>query len=202
MRIGLAGCGRMGLPMARAMCAGRAGRHRLRRPAGGRVRRFRRAHGRRPRAFAATRQAIVTVVRDIAQTEDLLFRRQAICRHAGLALAGRLVDALAPLRRRARHPVARWRRAGRCADVGRRGRRRRRGCPSCWAARRGELDALAAGLPSHGDAAPPHGRRGAGMTAKVLNNFVSAPVPSPARAGAGLGGRFRARPAAPAGADA
>jgi len=73
MRVGVAGCGRMGLPMARAMArAGFDVRGFDVRP----VSEFGDFAARMepdPAAFAAHAEVLFTVVRDTAQTDDLLF---------------------------------------------------------------------------------------------------------------------------------
>ena len=81
-KIGVAGCGRMGLGMARAMSLNGFD------VTGFDVRPadvfgdFREQMIRDPVRFASDREVILSVVRDIDQTEDLLFRQQAILRHA------------------------------------------------------------------------------------------------------------------------
>ncbi|MEM9139187.1 MAG: NAD(P)-binding domain-containing protein, partial [Pseudomonadota bacterium] len=82
LKIGVAGCGRMGLGMARAMV--RAGLDVTGfdvRPAA----EFGEFSGHMvadPAVFAADREVIISVVRDVRQTEDLLFDVQAVLRHA------------------------------------------------------------------------------------------------------------------------
>jgi len=83
MKIGVAGCGRMGLGMARAMA--RAGLHVTGfdiRP----VAEFGELSDRMAPdagAFAADRQVILSVVRDVAQTEALLFDEQQLYHFTG-----------------------------------------------------------------------------------------------------------------------
>ena len=82
MKIGVAGCGRMGLGMARAMQ--RAGfdvvGFDVRPPAD--FGDFSASMIADPAHFAADRDVILSVVRDIEQTEDLLLRKQAILQNA------------------------------------------------------------------------------------------------------------------------
>ena len=81
MKVGVAGCGRMGLPMARAL--GRQGIPTL----GFDIRTDDAFPGVEmefdPVAFAAASDVIFTVVRTEDQTEDLLFRDQGILAHVG-----------------------------------------------------------------------------------------------------------------------
>lgn len=128
-----------------------------------------------PAAFAADREAILTVVRDIDQTEDLLFRRQAILSHAGAlrwlvvcsTLSPRYVTALLP-----RLPAglalvdAPMSGAQVAAEEAR--------LSFMLGGADAELDALEPAFRAMGTRLHRMGPTGAGMTAKVLNNFVAA----------------------------
>ena len=175
MKIGLAGCGRMGLPMARGLA--RAGLDvtgfDIRPPA--EFGDFAPRMVVEPAAFAADREAIITVVRDIDQTEDLLFRRQAILSHArrlrwlviSSTLSPRYLADIAP-----RLPAG-----ATLVDAPMSGAQ--------VAAEEARLSFMLGGAGSDLDALEPvframgkrlhrMGPTGAGMTAKVLNNFVAA----------------------------
>jgi len=175
MRIGVAGCGRMGLGMARAMA--RAGLDVTGfdvRPA----REFGDFAGRMiagPAAFAADREVILTVVRDVDQTEDLLFRRQAVLSHARAlgwlvvcsTLSPRYVDGL-----RARLPEgvalvdAPMSGAQIAADEAR--------LSFMLGGAEHDLDRLTPMFRTMGPKLHRMGGPGMGMRAKVLNNFVAA----------------------------
>ena len=128
-----------------------------------------------PAAFSADREAIITVVRDVDQTEDLLFRRQAVLAHArrlrwlvvSSTLSPRYLAELGP---RLPAGVA-------LVDAPMSGAQ--------VAAEEARLSFMLGGAPADLDALEPlframgtrlhrMGPTGAGMTAKVLNNFVAA----------------------------
>ncbi len=175
MKIGVAGCGRMGLPMARAML--RAGLEVTGfdiRP----ISEFGEFAGHMvadPAAFAADREMIFTVVRDIGETEDLLFRRQAIlCRAPRLrwlvvssTLSPRYILELAP---RLPAGVALVDAPMSGAQVAAEEAR----LSFMLGGADGDLDALEPVLRTMGTRLHRMGQTGAGMTAKVLNNFVAA----------------------------
>jgi 3-hydroxyisobutyrate dehydrogenase-like beta-hydroxyacid dehydrogenase len=175
MRIGLAGCGRMGLPMAQAMA--RAGLDVTGfdiRPAAA-FGDFAARMIAEPAAFAADREAIISVVRDIGQTEDLLFRRQAILGHAprlrwlvvSSTLSPRYVAELGP---RLPPGVALVDAPMSGAEVAAREAR----LSFMLGGAAADLDALEPVFRSMGTRLHRMGPTGAGMTAKVLNNFVAA----------------------------
>ncbi len=175
MKIGVAGCGRMGLPMARAMV--RAGLD----VSGFDVRPlaefgdFAHRMVAEPAGFAADREAIFTVVRDTGETEDLLFRRQAILAHAPRlrclvvcsTLSPRYVAGLGP-----RLPAgialvdAPMSGAQIAAEEAR--------LSFMLGGADADLDALEPVLRTMGTRLHRMGPTGTGMTAKVLNNFVAA----------------------------
>lgn len=174
LKIGLAGCGRMGLGMARAMA--RAGLDLTGfdiRP----VDAFGEFSGRMvtdPGAFAADREVILTVVRDIAQTEALLFDEQAILGRAPAlrylvvcsTLSPRYLEALA-----SRIPEdvalvdAPMSGAQVAADEAR--------LSFMLGGADGDLDVLEPMFRTMGPKLHRMGPSGAGMKAKVLNNFVA-----------------------------
>jgi 3-hydroxyisobutyrate dehydrogenase-like beta-hydroxyacid dehydrogenase len=179
MRVGVAGCGRMGLPMARAMArAGFDVRGFDVRPVaefGDFVSRMEPD----PAAFAAHAEVLFTVVRDMRQTDDLLFDAQALLGrdHAVRllvvcsTLSPRYVQALA-----GRLPPGIW-----LVDAPMSGAQ-----VSAEEARLSfmlafmlggaaeDLDALDPLLRAMGIRFHRMGPTGAGMTAKVLNNLVAA----------------------------
>lgn len=174
MKIGVAGCGRMGFGMARAMA--RNGLD----VSGFDIRpiedfgEFANRMAADPASFAADREVILTVVRDIAQTEDLLFARQAILSKAPAlrylvvcstlspryieALAGRLPDGVtlidAPM------SGAQYR-----ADAGE--------LSFMLGGEDADLDILEPVFRTMGTKIHRMGPQGAGIKAKVLNNFVA-----------------------------
>ena len=174
MKIGVAGCGRMGLGMARSMA--RAGLD----VTGFDLRPLAEfgdfaAHMvADPGRFAADRQVILTVVRDIAQTEALLFDDQAILARAPAlehlvlcsTLSPRYVAELA-----GRLPAgvvlvdAPMSGAQVAADAGR--------LSFMLGGPEAALDRLEPMFRTMGTALHRMGGPGAGMTAKVLNNFVA-----------------------------
>ena len=104
MKIGLAGCGRMGFGMARAMA--RAGLDVTGfdiRPVGEFGDFADRMVG-DPAIFASDREVILTVVRDIAQTEALLFDDQAILSRAPALKYLVVCSTLSPRSRRSSGP--------------------------------------------------------------------------------------------------
>lgn len=175
LRIGVAGCGRMGLGMARAMT--RDGLDVTGfdiRP----VAEFGDFAARMvpdPVEFAADRDVILSVVRDIPQTEALLFEEQAILRNAPALqylvvcstvsprymsdLAGRLPTGLAVI-------DAPMSGAQVAADEAR--------LSFMLGGRAPDLDRLEPMFRTMGPKIHRMGGSGAGMTAKVLNNFIAA----------------------------
>ncbi|MGI9387343.1 MAG: NAD(P)-dependent oxidoreductase [Methyloligellaceae bacterium] len=173
--IGLAGCGAMGLPMARNLR--RAGFDVW----GFDVRPldefgdFSERMVPDPQDFAARCSIVISVVRDLAQTEDLLFDSQAILNNAPpielLVISSTLSPRhLVPLRRRVPETIA-------MVDAP------MSGAP--FAAEDATLSFMLGGdqkdlerlqpmLDAMGRVCHPMGAFGAGMTAKVLNNFVAA----------------------------
>jgi len=173
--VGIAGCGRMGLPMARALLRGGADVYGFDvRPAA----EFGGFAGRMiadPRAFAAHCQVVFTVVRDQRQTDDLLFDDQALL--AGPNGIETLVvsSTLSPryllaLRDRVPPEID-------MADAPMSG--------AAIAAEEARLSFMLGGADASLEALQPllklmgthfhrMGGLGAGMTAKVLNNFVAA----------------------------
>ena len=174
MKIGVAGCGRMGFGMARSMA--RAGLD----VSGFDIRpaedfgEFANRMAADPASFAADRYAIFSVVRDIAQTEALLFDDQGI-----LAKAPRLKYLLisstvspryfADLAQRMPAGVtlidAPMSGAQIAADEGR--------LSFMLGGPDAALDELEPVIRAMGPAVHRMGPTGAGMTAKVLNNFVA-----------------------------
>jgi len=173
--VGIAGCGRMGLPMARALLRGGADVYGFDvRPAA----EFGGFAGRMiadPRAFAERCQVVFTVVRDQRQTDDLLFDDQALL--AGPNGIETLVvsSTLSPryllaLRDRVPPEID-------MADAPMSG--------AAIAAEEARLSFMLGGADASLEALQPllklmgthfhrMGGLGAGMTAKVLNNFVAA----------------------------
>ena len=172
--VGVAGCGQMGLPMARALAA-----------AGFEVW----GHDVRPAAdfgdfaprmldadaFAARCAVVLTVVRDVAQTEALLFGAQALLRRPGAVETLVVCSTLSP-RWLATLP-ARMPEGVRLVDAP------MSGAPVAAQERRlsfmlggatGDLDRLAPLFAAMGRVSHRMGPFGAGMTAKVLNNYVAA----------------------------
>ena len=174
LRVGVAGCGRMGLGMARAMA--RAGMD----VAGFDVRPVAEFGDFAPHMvpdagdFARDREVILTVVRDIAQTEALLFDDQAVLtrapdlRHLVVCstLSPRYLDALA-----ARIPAgiamidAPMSGAQVAADEAR--------LSFMLGGTEADLDLLDPMFRTMGPKVHRMGGPGAGMRAKVLNNFVA-----------------------------
>jgi 3-hydroxyisobutyrate dehydrogenase-like beta-hydroxyacid dehydrogenase len=175
MRVGVAGCGRMGLPMARAMARGGLDVTGFDIRPSAEFGDFAPRMVADPAAFAADRETLVTVVRDIEQTEDLLFRRQGVLAHAArlrwLVVSSTLSPRyVAELIRRLPDGVA-------LVDAPMSGAQ--------VAAEEARLSFMLGGAPADLDALEPvframgtrlhrMGPTGAGMTAKVLNNFVAA----------------------------
>lgn len=128
-----------------------------------------------PAAFAADREAILSVVRDIDQTEDLLFREQAILSHAPhlrwlvvcSTLSPRYVSDLAD---RLPAGVALVDAPMSGAQVAAQEAR----LSFMLGGAEADLDALEPVFRTMGDRLHRMGATGAGMTAKVLNNFVAA----------------------------
>jgi 3-hydroxyisobutyrate dehydrogenase-like beta-hydroxyacid dehydrogenase len=174
LRVGVAGCGRMGLPMARSL-------HR----AGFDVRGFDirpvREFGdfaprmmENPAAFAGHPEVLFTVVRDQRQTEELLFDVQALFRRDH---AIRILTVCSTLSPRYIHDLAARLLGGvRLVDAPMSG--------AAVAAEEGRLSFMLGGAERDLDAIDPMlramghrfhrmGPVGAGMTVKVLNNFVA-----------------------------
>ncbi len=175
MRVGVAGCGRMGLPMARALAgAGFDVRGFDIRPSA-EFGAFAARMEPDPAAFAAHAEALFTVVRDARQTEDLLFGAQALLRrdHRVRLLAvcstlspryiGDLAGRLPPGVRMVDAPMSG---AQVAADEAR--------LSFMLGGEPADLDALDPMLRAMGTKFHRMGRLGAGMTAKVLNNMVAA----------------------------
>ena len=175
MKIGVAGCGRMGLGMARAMA--RAGYD----VTGFDVRptaefgAFADRMIEDPGRFAADREVIFTVVRDIDQTEDLLLRKQAILSEAprlrylviSSTLSPRyLVDLRTRLPQSLAVVDAPMSGAQIAADEAR--------LSFMLGGADADLDALDPVFRTMGSKIHRMGGPGAGMTSKVLNNFVAA----------------------------
>ena len=175
MKIGVAGCGRMGLGMARAMFRAKFD------VTGFDVRPVSDFGDFEPRmvadpvAFAQDREVILSVVRDIDQTEDLLLRRQAILSHAPqlryLVICSTLSPKyLADLRSRLPanlHVIdAPMSGAQIAADEAR--------LSFMLGGEEPDLDALEPMFRAMGPMIHRMGGPGTGMTAKVLNNFVAA----------------------------
>ena len=174
MKIGVAGCGRMGFGMARAM--ERAGLD----VTGFDVRpvsdfgEFANRMAADPVSFAADREVILTVVRDIAQTEALLFETQAILSRAPRLKYLVVCSTLSPryvaeLRTRVPNSMT-------VIDAPMSGAQ--------YKADSGELTFMLGGMDADLDVLEPilktmgskihrMGGPGAGITAKVLNNFVA-----------------------------
>jgi len=175
MRVGVAGCGRMGLPMARAMArAGFDVRGFDVRP----VAEFGDFASRMepdPATFAAHAEVLFTVVRDTRQTDDLLFDAQALLRRDH---AVRMLIVCSTLSPRYVHALAGRLPPGvRLMDAPMSGAQ--------VAAEEARLAFMLGGDPADLDALDPllramgtrfhrMGPAGAGMTAKVLNNLVAA----------------------------
>lgn len=175
MRIGVAGCGRMGLGMARSLARagfdvtgfdvkpaedfGTFSDHMITEPS----------------VFAADRTVVLTVVRDIDQTEDVLLRKQAILDHASelefliicSTLSPRyLEDLSARLPAHLRVVDAPMSGAQFAADEGR--------LSFMLGGDDADLDALDPVFRAMGPKVHRMGPAGSGMKAKVLNNFVAA----------------------------
>ena len=174
MKIGVAGCGRMGFGMARAM--DRAGLD----VTGFDIRpvpefgEFANRMAADPVSFAADREVILTVVRDIAQTEALLFDEQAILSKAPrlkyLVVCSTLSPRyLADLAGRVPERItlidAPMSGAQVAADEAR--------LSFMLGGPDEALDALEPVFRTMGSKIHRMGASGAGMTAKVLNNFVA-----------------------------
>lgn len=174
MKIGIAGCGRMGLGMARAMT--RAGLDVVGfdiRPAE-EFGEFANRMAADPASFAADRETILTVVRDIPQTEALLFDEQAILSKAPRLKYLLVCSTLSPryvaeLARRIPEGVtlidAPMSGAQFKADSGE--------LTFMLGGEDGDLDLLEPMLRTMGSKIHRMGPQGAGITAKVLNNFVA-----------------------------
>ena len=175
MKIGLAGCGRMGLGMAKAMH--RAGYDVV----GFDVRPpsefgdFSDRMATDPAGFARDRDVIFSVVRDIAQTEDLLLRRQAVLSHAPALKLLVICSTLSPryladLRSRLPEGLgvvdAPMSGAQIAADEAR--------LSFMLGGAETDLDTLEPVFRTMGPKIHRMGGPGSGMTAKVLNNFVAA----------------------------
>lgn len=175
MKIGVAGCGRMGLGMARAIQ--RAGFD----VTGFDVRpaeafgTFADSMISDPVAFASDREVVLTVVRDVAQTEALLLQDQAILNHAPAlkflvvcsTLSPRYYDDLCARLPATVHVVdAPMSGAQIAADEGR--------LSFMLGGADADLDALDPVFRTMGSKIHRMGPRGSGMKAKVLNNFVAA----------------------------
>lgn len=174
MKIGVAGCGRMGFGMARAMA--RAGLD----VTGFDIRpvaefgEFANRMAADPSSFAADRNVIFTVVRDVAQTEALLFDDQAILAAASrlrylvisstlspryfASLAARMPDGVVLI-------DAPMSGAQVAADEAR--------LSFMLGGAEADLDVLEPAFQAMGTNIHRMGPQGAGMTAKVLNNFVA-----------------------------
>ncbi|MEM1299678.1 MAG: NAD(P)-dependent oxidoreductase, partial [Pseudomonadota bacterium] len=174
MKIGVAGCGRMGFGMARAMA--RSGLD----VTGFDVRpieefgEFANRMAADPGSFAGDREVIITVVRDIAQTEALLFDEQAILgkspRLRYLVVSSTLSPRyFASLAERMPEGVividAPMSGAQVAADEGR--------LSFMLGGEEADLDLLQPAFEAMGTKIHRVGPAGAGMTAKVLNNFVA-----------------------------
>lgn len=174
MKVGVAGCGRMGFGMARAMAS--AGID----VTGFDIRpiddfgEFANRMVMDPASFAADREAILTVVRDIAQTEALLFEDQAILSKAPRlkylvicsTLSPRyLTDLAARVPGHIRLIDAPMSGAQVAADEAR--------LSFMLGGADADLDALDPLFRAMGTRIHRMGGPGAGMTAKVLNNFVA-----------------------------
>ncbi len=174
MKIGVAGCGRMGFGMARAM--DRAGLDvtgfdiRPREEFG----EFANRMAADPASFAADRDVILTVVRDIAQTEALLFEDQAILGKAPRLKYLLVCSTLSPrylaeLRTRVPEGItvidAPMSGAQFKADSG--------DLSFMLGGDDADLDLLEPILRPMGTKIHRMGPAGAGITAKVLNNFVA-----------------------------
>ncbi|MEO1492592.1 MAG: NAD(P)-binding domain-containing protein [Pseudomonadota bacterium] len=175
MKIGVAGCGRMGLGMARAMQ--RAGLEvtgfDIRPP--GAFGEFAPHMQIDPAAFASDRQVILSVVRDVAQTEALLFEDQAILTRAPALTHLVICSTLSPryladLRTRVPGAIrmvdAPMSGAQVAADEAR--------LSFMLGGEVDDLDLLEPVFRTMGPKIHRMGAPGAGMTAKVLNNFVAA----------------------------
>ena len=173
--IGVAGCGQMGLPMARAlMAAGFETWGFDLRPAT----EFGDFAGRMvldPADFAGRCETVITVVRDVAQTEALLFGAQGLLRRGGRIGTVVISSTLSP-RWLAGLP-ARLPEGVTAVDAP------MSGAPVAAAAaslsfmlggEAGTLDRLAPLFDAMGRVSHRMGPFGAGMKAKVLNNFVAA----------------------------
>lgn len=175
MRVGVAGCGRMGLGMARAMLRGGLDVR------GFDVRPvsdfgdFSEHMVADPAAFALDRDVIFSVVRDVDQTEDLLFRKQGLLA-AAPALRYLVISSTVSPRYltdlRTRVPVrvglidAPMSGAQVAADQAR--------LSFMLGGPEADLDVLEPVIRTMGSKIHRMGGAGAGMTAKVLNNFMAA----------------------------
>ena len=174
MKIGVAGCGRMGFDMARAM--DRAGLD----VTGFDIRpvsdfgEFANRMAADPVSFAADREVILTVVRDIAQTEALLFDEQAILSKAPRLNFLVVCSTLSPrylteLKDRVPDGVT-------LIDAPMSGAQYRADSGDLTFMLGGDdpdLDILEPILRTMGSKIHRMGGPGAGITAKVLNNFVA-----------------------------
>lgn len=175
MKIGVAGCGRMGLGMARALARGGFDTTGFDTRPAEQFGDFANHMIADPATFASDREVILSVVRDIEQTEDLLLRDQAIVGAAPnlryLVICSTLSPRyLADLRTRLPERLA-------VVDAPMSGAQ--------IAADEARLSFMLGGADTDLDVLEPvfrtmgpkihrMGDVGAGMTAKVLNNFVAA----------------------------
>lgn len=172
--VGVAGCGRMGLPMARALL--RAGVEAWGfdvRPAAD-FGDFAPRMVADPAEFAARCAVVISVVRDVAQTESLLFGAQGLLRRGGAVrtlvvsstLSPRWLAGLPPRAPGVALVDAPMSGASVAAEEAR--------LAFMLGGEAADLDRLAPLFAAMGRVSHRMGPFGAGMTAKVLNNFVAA----------------------------
>lgn len=175
MKIGVAGCGRMGLGMAKAMQRAGFDVTGFDVLPAAEFGDFASSMVADPSAFAADREVILSVVRDIDQTEDLLLRKQAILGHAPAlrylvicsTLSPRYFDDLRNRLPEGLHLVdAPMSGAQIAADEAR--------LSFMLGGADADLDALEPVFRSMGPKVHRMGSSGSGMKTKVLNNFVAA----------------------------
>ncbi len=175
MIIGVAGCGRMGLPMAQAMVRGGLEVYGFDVRSEFEFGEFQSRMIADPRGFAQTCDTIFTVVRDIIQTNDLLFADQALLAgpHSikrlivcstlspkyAKALAGRVPEDIALIDAPMSGAVVAAEEARLSFMLG---------------GKSDDLDALQPVLEIMGTSFHRMGPFGSGMATKVLNNFVTA----------------------------
>lgn len=171
--VGVAGCGRMGLPMARALH--RAGVETwgfdIRPP--GAFGDFAPRMVAEPSAFAARCGVVISVVRDVAQTESLLFGAQGLLRLGGAIRTLVISSTLSPRWLATLPPRAPGVALVDAPMSGAAVAAREARLSFMLGGDEADLDRLAPLFAAMGRVSHRMGSFGAGMTGKVLNNFVA-----------------------------